>query len=133
MEQQLAQDDPAPSGVKSWQLWYSLASGVIVWSIHLLIIYALTSLACEWEWFSLTAAGLNGLQIIQLIVTVIAGAAVWLGGFFALRNRQRLGNGAAPDENRHRFMVYLGLALSILFFALVTFPIITILVLPPCG
>lgn len=133
MGHQLARDDRAPSGVKDWQLWFSLLSGFVVWVIHLMIVYSLTSLACEWGWFPFTVVGLAGLKIVQIVVTVIAAMVIGLGGYYALRNRERLGDSEIPEANRHHFMVYLGLALSMLFFALVAISIIPILVLPACG
>ncbi len=133
MERTLPQDDHAPPGVKRWQLWFSLGAGVALWGLHLMIVYPITSLTCEWGWFPFSVGVLSGLQFVQIVVTVIAAAATLLAGYFALQNLQRLGNGEVPDANRHRFMAYLGITLNILFFMLIVVTLIPIALLPPCG
>ncbi len=133
MERTLPRDDYAPAGVKSWQLWFSLVAGTIVWMLHLMIVYPLTSLTCEWGWFPFMVGALSGLQVIQLVVTVIAAVITIVAGYFAFQSRRRLGNGGMPDTSRHRFMAWLGLALNIMFTALIVISVIPILTLPPCG
>lgn len=133
MERTLPSDDRAPTGVKSWQLWFSLVTGIVVWVVHLMIVYPLTSLTCEWGWFQYTAGSLTGLQIVQIIVTLVAGGITLIAAVLAFRNRQRLINNESLEVNRHRFMAALGLALNIMFTALIVIALIPILSLPQCG
>jgi hypothetical protein len=131
MEQTLPRDDHAPSNIKSWQLWFSLLGGIVVWSLHLMIVYPLTSLNCEWGWFETNTGGLSGLQGIQIVVTVIAAVITGIGGLFAWRNRQQLSQ--VSDNHRHRFMANMGFGLNILFTSLIVVSLVPILTLPPCG
>ncbi len=133
MERTLPSDDRAPTGVKSWQLWFSLVAGTVVWVIHLMIVYPLTSLTCEWGWFPFTVGPLTGLQVVQIVVTVISGLITVVAGVFAYRNRQRLMNDESLEVNRHRFMSELGFALNVIFTALIVISLVPILVLPQCG
>ena len=89
MERTVPTDNPPPSGIKSWQLWFSLGAGIIVWVIHLMIVYPLTSLSCEWGWFPSAVGGLSGLQVVQIIVTVIAAIITIVAGFLAFQNQRR--------------------------------------------
>lgn len=133
MERTLPTDNQAPPGIKSWQLWFSLAAGVVTWSLHLMIVYPLTSLTCEWGWFPFTAGGLTGLKVVQIVVTVIAAAITVVAGFLAFQNQRRLRDGETVETNRHFFMARLGFALNILFTALIVFSLIPIVSLPQCG
>ncbi len=133
MERMLPSDDRAPTGVKSWQLWFSLVAGTVVWALHLMIVYPLTSLTCEWGWFPFTVGTLTGLQVVQIVATVISGLITLIAGVFAFRNRQHLMNDDSLEINRHRFMAELGLALNIIFTALIVISLVPIFLLPPCG
>lgn len=132
MGHDLPRDDSPPAGVKSWQLWFSLGAGVAVWLLHLMIVYPLTSLTCEWGWFPFTVAGLDGLQIIQIIVTIIAAAITIVAGYLGLQNARQLRT-TAVNADRHYFMAWLALALNILFAALIVIAIVPIVTLPICG
>ncbi len=133
VERTLPRDDHAPPGIRSWQLWFSMGAEVVVWSLHLLLVYPLTSLTCEWGWFPFEVGGLAGLQVVQLMVTIIAGLVTAAGALFAHRNRQRLDGQDNTMTSRHRFMAELGLALSVLFTALIVIAVVPILTLPICG
>lgn len=133
MERTVPTDNAPPSDIKSWQLWFSLGAGIIVWVIHLMIVYPLTSLSCEWGWFPSAVGGLSGLQAVQIAVTVIAAIITGVAGFLAFQNQRRLHTQEPIETNRHYFMAQLGLALSIIFTALIVISLIPILSLPACG
>lgn len=50
----------------------SLLLGILIWFLHLNVVYGLASLACKWGWFSATAGGISGLQLVETIITLIA-------------------------------------------------------------
>ncbi|GAB4515331.1 MAG: hypothetical protein OHK0046_18630 [Anaerolineae bacterium] len=133
MERTLPRDDRPPAGVSSGQLWFSLAVGTVVWALHLMIVYPLTSLTCRWGWFPFDFAGLSGLQVVQSIATVIAAAITIIAGWLAYRNFQRLDDDQGMKSDRHVFMAQLGLALNILYTALIVVAFVPILTLPQCG
>ncbi len=133
MDYMVPRDDPAPAGVKSWQLWFSLAAGTAVWVIHLLLVYALTSLTCEWGWFPFEVGGLAGLKVVQISITLVTGAVTILAGSFAFQNQRRLADATRADSGRHYFMARLGLALNLIYTALIAVSLIPILIIPPCA
>jgi hypothetical protein len=49
----------------------SLLFGLIVWFVHLNVAYGLASLACTWGWFSFTAIGMSGLQIVETSISLV--------------------------------------------------------------
>ncbi|MEQ8673825.1 MAG: hypothetical protein RLP44_18460 [Aggregatilineales bacterium] len=129
MDHSLPHDNPTPAGVKRWQLWFSLFAGTFVWVLHLLTVYPLTSLTCEWDWFPSEIAGLHGLRFIQILITLVALAIVLQAGYFAFNIQRHL----TPQNSRHLFMARLGLALNIIFAGLIAFAVVPILALPVCG
>lgn len=57
---------------EEWQTKLSLLLGILIWFLHLNVVYGLDSLACKWGWFSATAGGSSGLQLVETIITLIA-------------------------------------------------------------
>ncbi len=49
----------------------SLILGITVWFIDLNSVYALPSVACNWNWFPFTIAGIPGLAFVEGIITLI--------------------------------------------------------------
>lgn len=122
--------------VRTWQLWFSLAAGIVAWALHLMIVYPITSLTCEWGWFPSTILGLSGLKFVQLVVTIVAALLVGFALVLALNNWRSL-RAAVPDDQpeaaRVPFMAYMGVLLNIVFLASILLAIVPILVLEPCG
>ncbi len=57
---------------------WSLFLGITIWFLDLNVINALTSVSCEWNWFSSSIAGMPGLRFVALIITLVAGALMLL-------------------------------------------------------
>src|SRR4051794_3735459 len=55
------------SQIRQW-----LLLGIIVWFVHLNVVYNLASLACTWSWLAFTIVGISGLQLVETIITLIA-------------------------------------------------------------
>lgn len=123
--------------VRPRALWGSLATGVVSWSLHLLISYALVSLACERG--LLVRATIGAVPLIYWVViglTVIAAAAVLYAGIVAYRNWRRLqqthlANEEAPG-GRFRFMAWMGVLLNGIFLLAIVVSIFPTLFLPLC-
>jgi hypothetical protein len=123
--------------VRPSSLWGSLATGVVIWSLHLIISYALVSLACE---RGLLQANLGAFALARWItigLTVIAAAAVFYAGLVAYRNwrhlrRTHLANGEEPG-GRFRFMAWLGVLLNGLFLLAIVVALFPLLFLPLCA
>lgn len=118
------------------QLWFGVAAGPIVWAIHLVLVYALVSLACNWRFFSFTMLGVPGIVVILTAVTLVMGAIVLYAGLLSRRNwrliqeEERL---HGRREERHYFLAYSGLLLSALFLLAMLVALIPAFVLGPCA
>jgi uncharacterized membrane protein len=122
------------------QLWFGVGAGPIIWAIHLVVVYAMVGLHCQWGWFSFTTLGFPGLQLLLVVVTLIAAAGVLWGALLARRNWHEIeqandrGNGVRERvDERNYFMSYSGFLLSILFLIAIVAAVIPVFVLPPCG
>ncbi len=115
------------------QLWYSLATGAVVWSLHLIISYMLSSLACERGLFQAVWNGYTLSRWIVIGLTVLSILLVSYAGIVAYRNWQQLrrGNGSEP-AGRFRFMAYAGIVLNGIFLLSILISLIPTLLMPLC-
>jgi hypothetical protein len=122
--------------VKGWQLWYGVGAGPVIWAAHLVVVYALQTLGCEWGWLLDWVWGMPALRLALILVTLAAVAAILFGGFLALGNwrlvRHERKNGN-PEQNRFTFMTYSGVALSLLFATTTALKIVPILTIGICA
>jgi hypothetical protein len=118
--------------------WVSMAGGTATWALHLGVVYALTSLACERGWLERPILGLPGLQFVHLVTTLVA--AVMVIGFGLLA--WRVWQGDLPQESRlieategerPRFMAMLAFLLNALYLLAIVISFVPILVVPACG
>lgn len=124
------------SAIPPRQLWFGVAVGPIVWAIHLVVVYALVSLACNWRFFSFNMLGIPGIIFILTVVTLVMGAVVLYGGLLSWRNRRLIEEEAqilGRREERHYFLAYSGVLLSALFFLAILVALIPAFVLGPCA
>lgn len=119
------------------QLWGSLATGAVLWSLHLVISYAVTSLSCEQGLFRTTLGGFTLARWLVLGLTLVAAVAVLYAGIVAYRHWQRLrqadrANGGEP-AGRFLFMAYAGALLNGIFFLAIIVAAVPTLLLPLCA
>ncbi len=118
------------------QLWLSLATGAVIWSLHLVVSYALTSLACEHGLLQMPWGTYTASRWVVIGLTVLAAAAVSYALFIAYRDWQHLlqTNGESEDEpgGRFRFMAFLGVTLNGIFLLGIVVSLIPSLILPLC-
>jgi hypothetical protein len=124
-------------------LWFGALSGPIVWSLHFLIGYGLTEIACRLGILESQVMGLPVLSIIILLLTLAALLITLFAGVLAYRNWQDLKRASlAPslatglqrvDQDSGRFMAFGGLLLNGLFSFLILATGLPTLVLSPCG
>ncbi len=60
-----------PKTDNRWTRW-GLFVGIFIWFVDLNTVYALPSLACTWNWFRFTIAGIPGLVIIEALISLIS-------------------------------------------------------------
>lgn len=119
------------------QLWFGVAAGPIVWAIHLVVAYALVSLACNWNFFSFTMLGVPGIVAVLTLVTLAMGAIVLYAGLLAWRNWRLIEREAervhGRREERHYFLAYSGVLLSALFLLAILLSLTPAFTLGPCA
>jgi hypothetical protein len=115
----------------------SFIGGTLVAALYLMIVYPLTSLACQWGWFAAPLDNL-GLKIIQLISTVIAIALVAGCGALAFCEWQRAqteGNHEAGETHaaRNPLLAFVTMNLNGLYLLIMLVSLAPIFVLPGCA
>jgi hypothetical protein len=119
-------------------LWYSVASGPVLWAAHLSISYALASNACQ-HGFLVDASllGINALTLSLVLITLVFLAAVAYGGWLAYRGWRELRDTSrgmgVPDGQRTRFLTFSGMLLNVLFFGAILMTIAPTLFFNPCS
>lgn len=128
--------DPIPDNDR--QTWLSLIGGAAIWFVHLNLVYPLTSLACKWEWFPFTDAGMTSLRTLQILITGIAAVLVFIMIYlswhiwrrFQTHQQQML---SQTESDRRPFMAFVALGLNLFFLAFIVSSVVPILALSPCN
>jgi hypothetical protein len=127
---------------KEKQTGLALFFGVIVWFLHLNVVYGLPSLACRWGWFSFTVAGLSGVQFVELLLTILAGVLLVGCIYLSWRDWRRFQTVKPPqnprmlretEHDRRPLIAFVTMLLNALFLLYVLGFILPILTLNPCG
>jgi hypothetical protein len=120
--------------------------GLVVWSIHFVVVYALVGVGCEQGWNLRPLLGSNALTVWLIAATVPALAAIaWIAwaGARGVRHWHRESIRAAPqhqpatempigEAKRWRFLAALTLALAVVAFVATAMTAVPIFMLPPC-
>jgi threonine/homoserine/homoserine lactone efflux protein len=102
-----------------------LILGIVVWFLHENILNALTSVACKWHWLTIPVFGLQGVQFVDMFITLIAmlviGYLVYLGwrNWRSVQTREPLRNPHVmrdTEEDRGAFMAFISMMLNGFFF-----------------
>ena len=107
-------------------LWFGILAGPLAWTVHLLLSYALLSLACS-----------TGLGWILHAVTLLTAALTGWAGLVAHRAWQRhradpRDGVRGPRSGWRRFMALAGVVMSALFFAAILLEGLPVAILSPC-
>ena len=102
------------------QLWLVVASGPVIWAIHLVVSYALVTLSCMWGFLQFLIIGMAAARFILVVFTVAVTLIMLYAGYLAFSNWRKLpasnGDGlGAPEQDRYRFMIFSAIALNGLF------------------
>jgi hypothetical protein len=135
----IQKDRRAPGEAKSSHIWFGLIAGPVVWAAHFTLTYALASTACQSGFLvDRTLFGINALTATLILITIVALAIMIYAAFLSHRNWQILRSHndphliGVPEENRHRFMAFSGLALNIIFMVSVILSILPSFFFNPC-
>ncbi len=110
----------------------ALFLGMLVWFLHLIILDALTSVACEWHWLTNQIAGIDELQFVEmgigLISLVIIAYLIYQGwrNWRSLQSRPPMQNPRMLEDtmqDRGAFLAFVSMMLNVFFllFILATF------------
>jgi hypothetical protein len=112
-------------------------SGMIVWAVWFVVVYALTGVGCDagWQHRSLPGGG-NQLSLLMLLSTAVAllliGWCAWRG-YQAWKASRESGRAGLENLQRLRFMGLLMLVLSLLAGIGTLMIAVPILMLEPCA
>jgi hypothetical protein len=120
--------------IRDRTLWFCVGAGVVVWSLHFFLSYVLVDQVCRNNWFNFKAAGISGLQWAITVLTVAGVAIVGAAALSSYRAWRELNDKDTRSlvEDRYRFMMFSGMALSITFIVLMVVNYVPTFMLPPC-
>ncbi len=117
-------------------LWGSLAAGAVIWSLHLLISYALVSVACERGLLQTIVGSFALMRWLALGLTLLAAAAVLYATVVAYGQWRQMEQRRTRQEDetsgRVRFMLLLATLLNGTFLLAIVVSLFPVLVLPLC-
>jgi hypothetical protein len=92
----------APARVRTPGAWIHANGGLLVWSLHFLVVYTGAALACEIGWGQ-GFLGLSANEAIVLVATAVALLALVLLAVLPAGHPVRRGD---PETNVDRFLVW---------------------------
>jgi hypothetical protein len=78
----------------------SLLFGITLWFLHLNVVYALASVGCYRGWFSFSVGPLSGLQVVEILITLVTIPLLLLMIYAPWRAWRRFQT-TAPRSNPH--------------------------------
>ncbi|MEO7986219.1 MAG: hypothetical protein ABI766_06770 [Gemmatimonadales bacterium] len=132
---------PAEHAVALGALWFGLFGAPVVWSIQLVLNYALVTHACfpasnpratptfDGLWTAVLVAG-----VVAALIAVAAGVTAWRS-WRLTRQEHHGGDEALRDagEGRTRFMAVAGMLLSTIFLFGIVMNALPLFLVPTCG
>ncbi len=112
-----------------------VASPMVVWALHLVVVYSLEGLACARGWPLAPVAGMSRFNWLLVLVTAPAlGTVAWLmsRGWRDARDppaSRDTGTGAA---RRQRLLAWVAMALAVVAAIAIVFATVPVFMLPPC-
>ena len=120
----------------------SLLFGVIVWFVHLNVVYGLASLACRWGWFPFTVAGMSGVQLVEIVITLVTASAMLFLIYQPWREWRAFQTGAPPtnphlledtEKDRRPLVAFIVMLLNSFFLLFVIAFLAPVFALSACG
>ncbi len=130
-----------PKTDNRWTRW-SLFVGIIIWFADLNTVYALPSLACTWNWFRFTVAGIPGLVFIEAVISLIAILLLLLmirvsWQIWRKRQAARLTQASGilrdTEKDRHALMAFIALLANGFFLLFILATFVPMLALNACA
>lgn len=123
-----------PGPLSPWRLT-GIAAPMLVWAVHLVVVYSLQGITCGGHLANPRVAGLEALTWWTLALTAAAFAALAWMGLRAWRARRAVSADRSEPAlaSRRRFSASVTLALGALSAVAVLFTTIPVLLLPGCA
>lgn len=119
------------------RIWFCFVGSTLVWAAYLVTVYALPSLACQWQWVGAPGTG-NGLKLLQLLVSV--GAAGLIAGvgtvvFADWQHARQVGHHEFSQAKAAQLalLTFVTLLLNTLYLLIISLALAPILALTICG
>ena len=110
-----------------------VATPMVVWALHLVVVYSLEGLACARGWPLARIAGMSQFNWLLVVVTVPALAAVaWLMSRGWRDAREPDGSRGTPAARRQRLLAWVAMALAVVSAVAIIFATLPVFMLPPC-
>lgn len=119
------------------RIWFCLVGSTLVWATYLATVYALPSLACQWQWLGAPGTG-SGLKLLQLLISVVAAGLIAGVGTVVFADWQH-----ARQAGYHEFsqakaahlalLTFVTLLLNTLYLLIISLALAPILALAVCG
>lgn len=110
-----------------------VATPMVVWALHLLVIYSLEGLACARGWPLARIAGMSQFNWLLVLVTVPALAAIaWMMRRGWRDARDPAGPGGSATARRQRLLAWVAMALAVVSAVAIIFATLPVFMLPPC-
>lgn len=116
-------------------LSYSVLSGPIVWFVHFMVVYAVAEFGCRANFNNQLFIAPQTIQLIVILSTLPALAAVAWGGWMAYqdwRSSERENSDSSAEPPAH-FLVLLGMAFSVFFIVSIVFTVLPTFFLGVCS
>jgi hypothetical protein len=131
-----------PLSAKERPTWLSLLLGSAIWFLHLNLVYGLASLACKWDWFPFTFAGLPALLVFEALITLVALLLMLVVIYLPWRDWRRYQSGPPADnprllhdteKDRRPLVAFITMLLNSLLFLFVITTLVPVFSLNPCA
>ncbi len=120
----------------------SLFLGITIWFIDLNAVYALTSVACNWNWFPFTVAGIPGLLVVEGLITLIAMLLMLVMIYLPYKNwrayqsekpKERAQRLKDTEKDRRPLMAFVTMLVNSFFFLFIIAFLVPMIALNPCA
>lgn len=110
-----------------------IASPMVVWALHLVVVYSLEGLACARGWQLARVAGMSQFNWLLVLVSIPAlGLVAWLmlRGWRDARDPPT--EGVSGSARRQRLLAWVTMALAAVAAVAIIFATLPVFMLPPC-
>ena len=121
---------------------WSLFLGITIWFVDLNSVYALPSVACMWNWFPFSVAGIPGLVFVEAIISLVSLTLILIMIYLPYRNwrRRRIAKSSnvAPilqeaEQDRHSLLALVSMLANSFFLLFVIANFVPMLALNACA